>query len=90
MADELDWLEMLVASERVEKWLGTICSNVHSSAARCVACEGRLLLSALLAYQPIGFGTCRILALQELAAAVQAKEAYAEEVSIQIGIPTVH
>lgn len=37
MADELDWLEMLVASERVEKWLGTICSSGASTAVKYVS-----------------------------------------------------
>lgn len=34
MADELDWLEMLVASERVEKWLCTVCGTENSLASR--------------------------------------------------------
>lgn len=41
------------------------------------------------AYQPIGCESCRITALQEFAAAVQSKEAYAEEVRLQFGFPTV-
>ena len=34
MADELDWLEMLVASERVEKWLSIVCRSENSLASR--------------------------------------------------------
>ena len=34
MADELDWLEMLVASERIEKWLGIVCRSENSLASR--------------------------------------------------------
>lgn len=34
MADELDWLEMLVASERVEEWLCTVCGSENSLASR--------------------------------------------------------
>ena len=36
MADELDWLEMLVASERVEKWLDIICNSSASTAVKYV------------------------------------------------------
>lgn len=34
MADELDWLEMLMASERIEKWLSIVCRSENSLASR--------------------------------------------------------
>ena len=34
MADEMDWLEMLVASERIEKWLSIVCRSENSLASR--------------------------------------------------------
>ncbi|KAA6419328.1 MAG: hypothetical protein FRX49_10727 [Trebouxia sp. A1-2] len=34
MADELDWLELLVASERIEKWLSTLCQTQNSLSTR--------------------------------------------------------
>ncbi|KAL3155850.1 hypothetical protein ABBQ32_012859 [Trebouxia sp. C0010 RCD-2024] len=39
MADELDWLEMLVASERVEEWLCTVCGSENSLASRRAAMQ---------------------------------------------------
>ena len=46
MADELDWLEMLVASERIQDWLQTVCSTQASLLSR-YECRGRKGLLAI-------------------------------------------
>lgn len=78
MADELDWLELLVASERIEKWLSVLCRTQNSLSTRFVG----LKHSVMLWDDPSRFGPCicRRQAMQQMAEAVMEREAYAEEV----------
>ncbi len=78
MADELDWLELLVASERIEKWLSILCRTHDSLSARFVG----LKYNVMLLDDPSISGPSirRRQAMQQMAEAVMEREAYAEEV----------
>lgn len=78
MADELDWLELLVASERIEKWLSTLCQTQNSLSTRFVGLNHNvMLLDDPSKFRP---SVCRRQAMQQMAEAVMEREAYAEEV----------
>ncbi len=101
MADEVDFLDLLIASERVEGWLALIRDGSNASrytqrqqtaASYAPAARGPTTHCSKMAHGPLDARClrararsrllCRLKqALEELAAAVNAKEAYAEEVS---------
>lgn len=78
MADELDWLELLVASERIEKWLSIVCRTQNSLSTRFVGLKHKgMLLRDPSRFRPF---ICRRQAMQQMVEAVMEREAYAEEV----------
>ena len=92
MADEGDFIELLVASERVEKWLAVIRDEKFNLSRWAGAQVLRRLLkggsavtgraSAAAPPRPAPPGRRVTQAAAELCKAVEAREAYAEEVCV--------